>query len=110
MAATATTLNPSPDGQALEAWLKGLPTDPRAAFAALRQRVQALSSGSIAAQERFAQLECMRRRAAELMPEQRTVYLGKPIPLDDAESQAWEDCVGLWEALYIAYALCTESS
>jgi hypothetical protein len=103
MAATATTLNFSPDGQALEAWLKGLPADPRAAFAALRERIQALSSaGSIAAQERFVQLECMRRRAAELMPEQRSCYVGKAIPLDNGESQAWQDLLLLWEALCIA--------
>ncbi len=109
MAATAANIDPSANPSNLEVWLKRLPADSCAALRALREHVQSVSANSIAAQERFAMLEAMRSRAAQLMPEQRSRYLGKAVPFDGDELQAWEDCVRLWEALYFGYALCTES-
>ena len=112
MAASAAPVNTevSPNPGNLDAWLKRLPADSCAALNALREHVQELSANSIGAQERFAMLERMRSYAARLMPEQRRRYMGKPVPLDGDERQAWEDAVRLWEAFYFGYAACAESA
>jgi hypothetical protein len=110
MAATATTFESPVDSKGIEAWLKRLPADARGAFAALRQQVQSLGSLSLAPQERYEALERMRGRTFQLMTEQRGHYLGKAIPLAGDEHDAWESCVGVWEAFYFAYALCTDSA
>jgi hypothetical protein len=109
MAATAANLETPTDSGSLEAWLKRLPADTGAAFAALRDQAKSFATSPIQPRERFVMLERMRGHVLQLMPEQRNRYLGKPIPLEGAERQAWEICVGLWEAFYFAYALCTES-
>ena len=85
-----------------------LPADAHATCAALRSQAQALSSGAVAPSTRFAMLERMRARALQLMPALRGRYLARPVPLESGERQAWEDCLGLWEALYLAYAICIE--
>jgi len=94
----------------LEPWLKRLPADSCAAFNALRQHVQDIAANSIAAQERLAMLERMRSYAAALMPEQRRRYIGKPVPYDGDEREAWEGGIRLWEAFYFGYAACAESA
>jgi hypothetical protein len=112
MAASAAPVNTevSPNPGNLDAWLKRLPADSCAALNVLREHVQELSANAIGAQERFAMLERMRSHAARLMPEQRRRYMGKPVPLDGDERQAWEAAVRLWEAFYFGYAACAESA
>ena len=109
MAATAAHFDVPTDSSTLEAWLKSLPADCCAAFVALRDQAKRFATSSVAPGQRFSMLERMRSHAVQLMPELRTRYLAKPVPLEGAERQAWETCVGLWEAFYFAYALCTES-
>ena len=109
MAATAANLEVSTDSSSLDAWLSRLPGDACAAFVALRDQAQKLASSPVAARERFVVLERMRDHALKLMPELRSRYLSKPVPLDGSERQAWEVALGLWEAFYFAYALCSES-
>ena len=109
MAATAANLGSPTDPGSLEAWLKHLPADTGAAFASLRDQAKGFVTSPVQPHQRFVMLERMHAHALQLMPEQRNRYLGKPVPLEGAERQAWEVCVGLWEAFYFAYALCTES-
>jgi cyclic-di-GMP-binding protein len=109
MAAIATQQHQlATDTSSVDAWLEQLPADACAALSAMRERVHALVSEPIAAAERFALLERVRARAEDLVPEQRKRYLGKPIPLAPEERKAWEDQVGLWQAFYFGYALCTD--
>ena len=109
MAATAAHFDVPTDTGTLEAWLEALPGDCCAAFVALRDQAKRFATSSVAPRERFAMLERMRSHVVALMPELRTRYLEKAVPLEGTERQAWEVCVGLWEAFYFAYALCTES-
>jgi hypothetical protein len=109
MAATAANLEVPTDSSTLEAWLKRLPADGCVAFVTLRDQAKSFATSAIAPHERFVMLERMRSHATQLMPEMRNRYLSKPVPLEGTERQAWQVCVGLWEALYFAYALCTEA-
>lgn len=59
--------------------------------------------------QRFAALESLRTEAIESTRTRRLLYLGKPIPLAPAESQAWEGSVALWQSMYFAYALCADA-
>ena len=82
---------------------------PAAALAALRQKAHALAAEPIAPGQRFAALETLRPAAIAATESTRSIYAGKPIPLAEGERQRWEDTVGLWQALYFAYALCADS-
>lgn len=81
-----------------------------APLSALSQQAHALASGSLAANERFAQLERLRAQALTRSLEQRKHYAGRPIPFAEDERKAWEEHVGMWQAFYIAYALCADVS
>lgn len=109
MAATAENIEGSTDPGRLEAWIQRLPADPCGAFGALRAQVEGLPSNPAAPNERLAMLERMRSHALDLLPEVRSRYLGKPVPPEPAEREAWESCFGLWQAFYFGYALCMEA-
>ena len=109
MAVTAANLEVPSNSGTLEAWLMDLPADAHSVFVALRNQAQALSSSAVVPPERFVMLERMRHKALQVRPELRSHYIGKPVPLETDEQQAWETCLGLWEAFYFAYAICVES-
>lgn len=109
MAAIATAFQPSSDPTGVDAWLARLPNDAPAAFSLLRQQAHALASEPIATDQRYAMLERVRDRALGFVAAQRARYLGRPVPLAQAERAAWEDHVGLWQAFYFGYALCTDA-
>jgi hypothetical protein len=93
----------------MDAWLSRLPADAGAAFVMLRAKAHALASEPIVAPDRFAALEQIRKCVLDRSEAHRARYAGKPIPLADDERAAWEDCVGVWQAFYFGYALCTEA-
>ena len=76
--------------------------------AELRQTVQGLAGASMSSAQRFQALETLRARAFELFASEREHYLGKSLPLAEDERATWEGQVGLWQAFYIGYALCTD--
>lgn len=80
-----------------------------AALGMLRQKVDTLAAESIAPAQRFAALEGLRAGAIAASESRQATYAGKPIPLADGERQSWEDVVGLWQAFYLAYALCADA-
>jgi hypothetical protein len=63
----------------------------------------------MSAAQRFGALEALRPSALRAATVQRALYFGKPVPLAGAERSGWEDCVGLLQALYFAYALCADA-
>ena len=83
--------------------------DPGAALATLRARAHALAAEPMSAAQRFTALESLRPLALRATAAQRALYCGKPVPLAAAERSGWEDCVGLLQALYFAYALCADA-
>jgi hypothetical protein len=86
-----------------------LPADTAEALAGLRRKADALAQQTLSRSERFAALEALRDQAIALTESQRSSYCGKPIPLSDAERQAWENAVGTWQAFYFGYALCADA-
>ena len=86
-----------------------LAAQPTAALGMLRQKVDALAAESIAPAQRFEALEALRAGVIAASESKRAIYAGKPVPLAENERQSWEDAVGLWQAFYLAYALCADA-
>jgi hypothetical protein len=106
----------APAPVSLDTPANGMAAAPRAAandagaeLAALRARAHALAAEPMSTQQRFGALEALRPLALRAAAAQRALYFGKPVPLAAAERLAWEDCVGLLQALYFAYALCADA-
>jgi hypothetical protein len=93
----------------LEAESGRSPADPAAALAMLRARAHALAAEPMSSSQRFAALEALRPGAVQACNARRMLYCGKPVPLAAVERTSWEDCVGLWQAFYFAYALCADA-
>jgi hypothetical protein len=84
------------------------PAGARFSLSALRQAAQQATTQDLTPAERLARLERLRTQALVVPMQQRTNYLGQPLPLSDEERIAWEEQVGLWQALYLGFALCAD--
>jgi hypothetical protein len=83
--------------------------DPAAALTALMRRAQALAAEPMSPAQRFGALEALRPASVRAAAAQRTLYYGRPHPLSTSERAGWEEGIGLWQALYLAYALCADA-
>lgn len=98
------------DAPACIRWIAGLPiTNVQLAHQMLSEQVSALTPAEITALERLKILEALKETAMFTQAELAKRYLAKPLPLDQADAQAWNSVVGLWAALGANYQRCLDA-
>lgn len=91
-------------------WLKALPlTNIPLAHTNLTTKLELLNRATIAPLERLKISELLREPIAFVQQELAKKYLGKPMPLDDAQRNVWSSVVTLWAAIGSAYRLSLQS-
>ncbi len=91
-------------------WIAGLPiTNVQLAHQMLSEQVSALTAAELPALERLKILEALKETSMFTQAEVAKRYLGKPLPLDQADAQAWKSVVGLWTALGANYQRCLDA-
>jgi hypothetical protein len=91
-------------------WIASLPiTNVQLAQQALSEQVSALTSAELPALERLKILEALKETVNFTQAEVAKRYLGKPLPLDQSDAQAWNSVVSLWRALGDNYRSCLDA-
>ncbi|MGE5169847.1 MAG: hypothetical protein ACM3JC_05685 [Rudaea sp.] len=95
------------DAASAAAWMKALPLSNVAqAYDALLGQLRALTHADIGPRDRATIAECAREPVVHLHTELARRYAGRPQPLEERESEAFEQAVALWQALWIQYSVC----
>ena len=88
-------------------WMKALPlSSVGQAYEALLAQLHALTASEIGPRDRATIAELAREPVAYLHTELARRYAGKPQPLEERESDAADQAVALWQALWIQYSVC----
>ncbi|HSC24466.1 MAG TPA: hypothetical protein VLG08_12180 [Casimicrobiaceae bacterium] len=88
-------------------WMKSLPlSNVGQAYEALLGQLRALTASDIGPRERATIAELAREPVVHLHTELARRYAGRPQPLDERESDAADQAVALWQALWIQYSVC----
>jgi hypothetical protein len=88
-------------------WMKALPlSSVGQAYEALLGQLRALTTSEMGPRDRATIAELAREPVAYLHAELARRYAGRPQPLDDRESEAADQAVALWQALWIQYSVC----
>jgi cyclic-di-GMP-binding protein len=91
-------------------WIAGLPvTNVQLAHQMLSEQVSALTAADVPALERLKILEALKETSHFAQAEVAKRYLGKPLPLDQVDAQAWKSVIGLWHELGANYQRCLSS-
>ena len=91
-------------------WIASLPiTNVQQAHQLLSEQVNALTSAELPALERLKILEALKETINFTQAEVAKRYLGKALPLDQGDAQAWNSVVGLWDALGSNYRRCLDA-
>jgi len=91
-------------------WIAGLPiTNVQLAHQMVAEQVGALANAEVPALERLKMLEALKETVNFTQAEVAKRYVGKPLPLDQADAQAWSSVTGLWNTLGANYQRCLEA-
>lgn len=91
-------------------WIESLPlTNVQQAQQALSAQVAALAETQLPALERLKILETLKDALVFLQEESTKRFAGKPLPLDAAESAAWDNAIVLWQDLGRNYQACLQA-
>jgi cyclic-di-GMP-binding protein len=99
------------DAATCRRWLESLPlTNAAHAQRELAGQLAALHvAANVAPIERLRILEVLKEALVFVQNEAAQVYAGKPLPLDNAEADAWARSMGLWQYLAKNYGLCLQA-
>lgn len=99
------------DAASCRRWLEALPlTNVQHAQREIGGQLAALhTAADVAPIERLRILETLKEPLLFVQNEAAQVYAGKPLPLDNAEGDAWARSMGLWQYLAKNYELCLEA-
>lgn len=99
------------DSASCARWIAALPvTNVQLAQQMLSEQLTALAATtSIAALERLKILEALKESIMFAQAEMAKRYIGKPLPLDQGDGQAWNNVIGLWRVLGQNYRLCMDA-
>lgn len=93
-----------------ERWIASLPiTNVQHAHQLMCEQIVALGSAEVPALERLRVLEALKETALFLQGEVAKRYIGKPLPLDKADADAWTSVIALWRALGANYQHCLQA-
>jgi hypothetical protein len=91
-------------------WIASLPiTNVQLAHQMVLEQVSALAPADVPALERLKMLEALRETVQFTQAEIAKRYIGKPLPLDQADAQAWKAVTSLWNALGENYQRCLDA-
>ena len=95
------------DAASATRWVRSLPlSSVSQAYQEILGQLQALTASTIGPRDRATIAELIREPVAHLHAELARRYAGKPQPLDERESEAADQAIALWEALWIQYSVC----
>lgn len=95
------------DAASAAQWMKALPlSSVGQAYEALLAQLRALTESPIGPRDRATIAELAREPVAYLHAELARRYAGRPQPLDERETEAADQAVALWQALWIQYSVC----
>ena len=95
------------DASSASRWVKSLPlSNVGQAYHALLDQLHALTASEMGPRGRATIAELIREPVAHLHTELAKRYAGKPQPLDERESEAADQAIALWQALWIQYSVC----
>src|SRR6185312_2153853 len=95
------------DAASATRWVRGLPlSSVSQAYQEILGQLHALTASTIGPRDRATIAELIREPVAHLHAELARRYAGKPQPLDERESEAADQAIALWEALWIQYSVC----
>src|SRR5690348_5777985 len=95
------------DAASATRWMKALPLSSVAqAYDALLGQLRALTASEIGPRDRATIAELAREPVFHLHAELARRYAGRPQPLDERETDAADQAVALWQALWIQYSVC----
>lgn len=98
------------DGDACTRWIAALPvTNVQLAQQMLSEQITLLAAADIAALERLKILESLKESVLFAQAEMAKRYIGKPLPLDQGDAQAWKNVIGLWRMLGTNYRHCLDA-
>jgi hypothetical protein len=88
-------------------WMKALPLSTVGqAYEMLLGQLRALTASEMGPRDRATIAELAREPVAHLHAELARRYAGRPQPLDERETDAADQAVALWQALWIQYSVC----
>lgn len=91
-------------------WIASLPlTNVQQAQQALSAQVTVLAATQLPALERLKILETLKDALVFLQEESAKRFAGKPLPLDAAEAEAWDNVIALWQDLGRNYQTCLQA-
>ena len=95
------------DAASATRWVKGLPlSNVSQAYQEILAQLHALTASHTGPRDRATIAELIREPVAHLHTELARRYAGKPQPLDERESEAADQAIALWQALWIQYSVC----
>ena len=98
------------DSASCTRWIGALPvTNVQLAQQMLSEQISALAATDVAALERLKILEALKESVMFAQAEMAKRYIGKPLPLDQGDAQAWKNVIGLWRALGANYRHCLDA-
>jgi len=98
------------DSSSCARWIAALPvTNVQLAQQMLSEQLTALAATEIAALERLKILEALKESVMFAQAEMAKRYIGKPLPLDQGDAQAWSNVVNLWRVLGTNYRQCVDA-
>jgi hypothetical protein len=110
------SLTPSPamlqftDNAGCARWIAALPvTNVQLAQQLLTEQVIALATTPLSPLERLKILEALKETTLFVQAEVAKRYIGKPLPLDQVDAQAWNNVIALWRALGANYRECLDA-
>ena len=95
------------DAASATRWVKSLPLSTIGqAYQEILGQLHALTASQIGPRDRATIAELIREPVAHLHAELARRYAGKPQPPDERESEAADQAIALWQALWIQYSVC----
>ena len=91
-------------------WIAALPiTNVQMVHQMLSDQIGALAVTNMAALERLKIIEALKESVLFAQAELAKRYIGKPLPLDQADAKAWLNVMALWRAVGATYRLCLDA-
>ncbi|HTD91420.1 MAG TPA: hypothetical protein VK663_12205 [Burkholderiales bacterium] len=98
------------DSASCARWITALPvTNVQLAQQMLSEQLGALAVTELSALERLKILEALKESLMFAQAEMAKRYIGKPLPLDQGDAQAWNNVVGLWRVIGVNYNHCVSA-
>ena len=98
------------DSASCARWIAALPiTNVQQAQQLLAEQIAALTVSQLPTLERLKILEALKETVLFAQAELAKRYIGKPLPLDQADAKAWVCVMGLWRAYGAAYRVCLDA-